>query len=248
MNYIYKTAMAAAMVAGIALPTASLAQAADGLPDYPTAAAPPPGDAMPAEVVNFPNGVQATADVIYKIENGFRPLTLDIYRQPEAKKARPLVLYIHGGGWQSSHKRAAGVFTNFPGILADLASKGYVTASAEYRLSGEAPFPAAEYDVKAAIRFLRSHAADYGIDPDHIAIWGSSAGGHLASLAATTCDNKLLGKYSANQPTTSDCVQAAAIWYGIFDFAHGTKPPSHPLAEALSIVSLAVIPALAPAI
>ncbi len=221
-----RTVMALAMpiVLPIALaaPAAGIAQA---LPDYPTADAPPPGDAFPAQITEFSEGVTATADVIYKVENGFRPLTMDIYRQTDVAEPRPLVLYIHGGGWQSSHKRAAGVFTDFPGVLADLASHGYVTASAEYRLSGEAPFPAAEYDVKAAIRYLRAHADDYGIDPERIAIWGSSAGGHLASLAAVTCDGAGLAPYAAEQADVSDCVNAAAIWYGVFDFAHGDAAP-----------------------
>ena len=102
-------------------------------------------------------------------------------------------------------------------MLADLASRGYVTASAEYRLSGEEPFPGPLYDVKAAIRFLRENADQYGIDPDRIAIWGSSAGGHLAALATASCGNEKLEAYSATRSETSACVDAAAIWYGIFD-------------------------------
>ena len=83
---------------------AAMAQEQD-LPDFPTAAAPPPGDAFPAKEVEFPNGVVATADVTYDTQVGYCPLTLDIYRQPDAGEARPLVLYIHSGGWKRSHKR-----------------------------------------------------------------------------------------------------------------------------------------------
>lgn len=218
--------MAAAMATIAMIPMAVYAEVSDTLPDYPTADRPPSGDAFPAQTVGFPSGIEATADVIYRIERGFRPLTLDIYRDPASEKLRPLVLYIHGGGWQESHKRAAGVFTDFPGVLADLAARGYVTASAEYRLSGEAPFPAAVHDVKAAIRFLRENADDYGIDPDLVAIWGSSAGGHLASLAAVTCEAEGLVPYSSETTDVSDCVNAAAIWYGFFDAAHDETPPT----------------------
>lgn len=214
-------------IAATILATApGLAQTTGDRPDYPTAERPPSGDAFPVQRIDFPDGIQATADVIYRIERGFRPLTMDVYRDPSVNEARPAILYIHGGAWQESHKRAAGVFTDFPGVLADLASRGYVTASAEYRLSGEAPFPAAAHDVQAAIRHLRDNAEDYGIDPDRIAIWGSSAGGHLASLAAVTCENGSLARYSAESAETSGCVAAAAIWYGFFDAAHADTPPT----------------------
>ena len=156
---------------------------------------------------------------------GSRPLTLDIYRQPDAGETRPLVLYVHGGGWQRSHKRAAGVFTDFPGVLADLASRGYVTASAEYRLSGEEPFPGPLYDVKAAIRILRENADQCGIDPERIAIWGISAGGHLAALVAVSCGEDVLEPYSATRSETSACVDAAAIWYGILDLGPDDEAP-----------------------
>jgi acetyl esterase/lipase len=83
-------------------------------------------------------------------------------------------------------------------------------ASLNYRLGGEAKFPAATDDVDAAIRWLKAHAAAYGIDKTRVAIWGGSAGGQLAALAATDCS-------AATDKAESDCVQAAAIWYGVFD-------------------------------
>src|SRR6185312_15847831 len=76
---------------------------------------------------------------------------------------------------------------DWPGVLASVAGRGYVVASVEYRLSGEARFPAAIQDVKAAIRWLRTHASQYGIEPRRAVIWGGSAGGQLAALAGTTC-------------------------------------------------------------
>jgi acetyl esterase/lipase len=138
-----------------------------------------------------------------------------LYRPADTSKPHGLVLYVHGGGWQSGHTRHSGAFENWPGVLASIAARGYVVASLEYRLSSEAPFPAAIQDVKAAIRWLRSHASEYGIDRQRAVIWGGSAGGQLAALAGTSC-----GVAALEPPgNESDCVQGVIAWYGIFDFA-----------------------------
>lgn len=160
----------------------------------------------------YPGGVTAHPDVTYSTLQGFRPMTLDLYVPAKGKVAKPLVIYVHGGGWSGGTARNAGAFADFPAVLANLASRGYVVASLNYRLSGEARFPAAADDVDAAIRWLKGHAADYGIDKTRIALWGGSAGGQLAGLAATDCAPASGGK-------ESDCVQAAVIWYGVFDFS-----------------------------
>ncbi|HEY1410626.1 MAG TPA: alpha/beta hydrolase fold domain-containing protein, partial [Rhodopila sp.] len=101
-----------------------------------------------------------------------------------------------------------------------------------YRLSGEARFPAQVQDVKAAILFLRANAAKYGIDPARVLLWGGSAGGHLAALAATSCGvaafepEPSTGRLThaaagaARLPAVSDCVQGAVVWYGAFDLEH----------------------------
>ena len=125
-----------------------------------------------------PTGVVGLADVTYAVIPGFRPLRLDLYLAPGAtNKPHPLVIFVHGGGWQSGHTRHSGAFADWPGVLASLAAKGYVVASVEYRLSGEARFPAAIQDVKSAIRYLRVHSSEYGIDPARAVIWGGSAAG-----------------------------------------------------------------------
>jgi acetyl esterase/lipase len=147
-------------------------------------------DHYPPQQVNFAGGVVGLSNLVYSTPAGFRPLTLDLYLPPAAggaKTPKPLVIYIHGGGWSGGHSRNSGTFVDFPGVLASLAAKGYVVASLNYRLSGEAKFPAAEIDVKTAIRWLRTNAGKYGIDKTLIAVWGGSAGGHLAALTATTC-------------------------------------------------------------
>jgi acetyl esterase/lipase len=127
--------------------------------------------------------VRVLGDVVYAQPMGHRPLRLDLY-QPPAGKPRPLVVFVHGGGWTTGHKRATAHFADFPGLLADLAQRGFVVASVEYRLSAEQAFPGAVDDVKAAIAFLRGNAGRYGIDAGKVAVWGGSAGAHLAAMAA----------------------------------------------------------------
>lgn len=175
-------------------------------------------DAYPQLRASFPGGVTGRPDVVYSAINGYRPMTLDLYVPPKAGGPKPLVVYVHGGGWENGTARNAGAYTDFPVVLAELAARGYVVASVNYRLSGEARAPAASQDVSAAIRFLRAHAAQYGIDASRVAIWGGSAGGQLAGLAATDC-------HPNSGPGESDCVQAAAIWYGVFDFTALAPPP-----------------------
>lgn len=102
-------------------------------------------------------------------------------------KPRPAIVVIHGGGWIEGDKssfasREAGV----PGNIVDFAEKGFVAATINYRLSDEAPFPAALEDAKCAVRWLRAHAKDYHVDPDRIGAFGNSAGGHLAMLLGMT--------------------------------------------------------------
>src|SRR5687767_396630 len=98
-------------------------------------------DRYPRAQVSFGN-VESLPDLIYSTPPGFRPLRLDLYRQKgRVLAAQPLVVYVHGGGWQGGHTRHSGAFANWPGVLASLAQKGYVIASIEYRLSGEAAFP-----------------------------------------------------------------------------------------------------------
>lgn len=156
--------------------------------------------------------VTAAFDIPYQTLKGYRPLTLDLYQPPPRSYPLPLVVFIHDGlaGGDSRH---AAVFEDLPATLAGLAAQGYVVASVNYRLSGEARFPAALQDVKAAIRFLRSHARDMNLDVTRAALWGVSSGGQLAALAGTSCGVPLFAPSGA--PTDqSDCVQAVVDWYG----------------------------------
>jgi acetyl esterase/lipase len=186
---------------------------------FPVAEAPVPSDVYPDRVTRFPGGVTGLADVIFSTVPGYRPAVVDLYLPPKrvASQPRPLIIYIHGGGWMGGHTRQSAAFSNFPEVLARLASEGFVAASLEYRLSGEAKFPAQLQDVRAAIRFLKSNAAKYGIDPANVALWGGSAGGHLAALGGLSCGAP--GIDDKPQSAGSECVQAVVSWYGVFDFA-----------------------------
>ena len=94
----------------------------------------------------------------------------------------PLIVFVQGSAWQYPNE-----YNELP-QLASFARQGYVVASIEHRASEEAPFPACLIDVKSAIRFLRAHTDEYGIDPTRVAIWGTSSGGNLALLTGATGD------------------------------------------------------------
>ncbi len=184
--------------------------------------APSTQDVYPDRITRFPKGVTGLADVTYQVLPGFRPMAIDLYL-PMSKSPKPLILYIHGGGWVAGNTRHSGALADFPKVLASLAAEGFVVASLEYRLSGEAPFPAALQDLRAALRFLRANAAKYGIDPAKIALWGGSAGGHLTALTALSCGDASFDPEPA--PAGSECVSGAVTWYGVFDFAPMMQRP-----------------------
>lgn len=114
---------------------------------------------------------------VYAARPGEPPLHLDVYATPSTRP-RPVVLVIHGGSW------SAGDRTQLPSHGRRLAAAGYVVAAMDYRLAPRHPFPAALDDVYAALDWLRANAVAHGIDPDRVVLYGRSAGGHLALLAA----------------------------------------------------------------
>lgn len=192
-------------------------------------------DVFPQAEVAFPGDVVAWPQVEISNLDGYRPVRMDIYAPRDRSKARPAVLWVHGGGWSRGDARTSGAYKNWPAVLASLAARGFVVASLDYRLSGEAKFPAQIQDVKAAIRHLRKQGDALGIDTSRVYLWGGSAGGHLASLAAVTCGvgeydpRPSTGRLSRSQinalkgskaPPVDDCVQGAALWYGVFDLEH----------------------------
>ncbi|MBF9222653.1 alpha/beta hydrolase [Hymenobacter ruricola] len=162
--------------------------------------------AGPATILSRPNQTYCTL--------GGRALQLDVfYPKAKRRKGYPAVLFIHGGGWRSGDR------SQHVPMAQQLAAKGYVTVTAEYRLSTEALYPAAVTDLKAAVRWLRANAKTYRIDTTQIAVWGFSAGGQLAALLGTTNgDAQLEGR--ACHTTHSSAVQAIVDVDGTLAFIH----------------------------
>ncbi|MFD0677833.1 MULTISPECIES: S-layer homology domain-containing protein [unclassified Paenibacillus] len=199
------------------------------IPGIPPAVTPVP-DSPTTDPVPFPvpNGVTLYEDVAIGTA-GSRPLYTSI-AVPSTPPAAPMpvVVYIHGGGWNHGDRKQA-----LANICGYVTKRGYIGVSLDYRLTPEAPFPAQIQDVKLAIRYLRANAAQYHIDPDRIGVWGSSAGGHLASLLGTSGDLMTTDRVVLDTGNTvqvpdlegsggwqeySDKVQAVADWFGPADF------------------------------
>ncbi len=148
---------------------------------------------------------------------------LDIYLPDNAPTPYPVVVWIHGGGWSGGDKSGAA------GRAARLAPLGYAVVGINYRLSGDAIFPAQIHDCKGAIRWLRANAATYNFDPDRIGVWGSSAGGHLVALLGTSGGVPQLEGTVGGNTTFSSGVQAVADYFGPTDLLNMnldvTTPP-----------------------
>lgn len=155
----------------------------------------------------LPDGVELTEDVEFGTGGG-RPLLLDLYTPPRREGLAPAIIFIHGGGWSGGKKRDMRFYA------AEFAGRGYVTLSTSYRLTREAPFPAAVEDVKCAVRWLKANAAKHGVDPDRIAVSGNSAGGHLSMMVGYS-PGKLEGTGGWAEFPSS--VRAVVNFYGPYD-------------------------------
>ncbi|MFJ7738736.1 alpha/beta hydrolase fold domain-containing protein [Lysinibacillus sp. NPDC097287] len=152
-------------------------------------------------------------DVAYDSQSDTQKL--DIYLPNEGEAPFPVIIALHGGGFMLGNKTGGDLTSTIKGV-----EHGYAVVSVDYRLSGEAVFPAAISDVKAAIRYIKANAEKYNLDPDKIAVWGDSAGGNLAALAGTSgdVDNDFLnGDNTENLDYTSE-VQAVVDWFGPLEF------------------------------
>ena len=173
-------------------------------------------------------------DLVYKRING-RALTLDLYCPQKASGPLPVILWIHGGGWSKGRKEQHSPAISF-------LNDGYAMASIEYRLSGEAPFPAQIEDCKAAVRWLRANAAKYNLDADRIGAWGHSAGGHLSALLGTSGGVQELEGNGDNMSYSSR-VQAVCdvsgpadllrLYHDASDASTGTRPKDRSYIDAL---------------
>lgn len=164
-----------------------------------------------------------------------RDIKLEIY-VPKTGEKHPAILLIHGGGWKANQVEA-----DRP-LAERLAAHGYVVAQVPYRLSTEAHYPAALHDCKAALRFMRAHAADYKIDVDHIGVMGGSAGGHLSGLMGMTGGAKEL-EGSGGSPEQSTALRACVVMASTMDLVkanelknnEGTVAFLGPIAEQRSL-------------
>jgi acetyl esterase/lipase len=163
-----------------------------------------------------PPSVRAITGITYA-QRGGHALQLDLYLPAQALPAQakagsvPGIVFVHGGGWRT------GVRANFAPMAIRMAERGYAAATISYRLSPEALYPAAVQDARAAVRWMRSHAAEYGIDPGRIAIGGGSAGGQIAALAGVTPG---LARFDPEDgaDAVSSAVQAIVNIDGLSDF------------------------------
>jgi acetyl esterase/lipase len=157
--------------------------------------------------------VRELRDIPY-VTKGHERQRLDLYVPPQTEGLKPVIVWIHGGAWEAGSK------ANCP--AKGMPAKGYVVASVGYRLSQHAVFPAQIEDCKAAIRWLRAHAAEYQIDPDRIGLLGESAGGHLVALLGTT--GSIRDFDVGENLKQSSRVQCVIDWYGPTDFLHYGDP------------------------
>lgn len=149
------------------------------------------------------DGARDLKDITYATVDG-KALGVDLHL-PAGAKSPPLVVYLHGGAWQSGTK------AQYPAFLVE---RGFAVASLDFRSTNEAPFPANVHDVKAGIRFLRAKARDYGYRTDRIAIVGASSGGHLAALVGVTNGNAELEGAEGDHRDQSSNVQAIVSYFG----------------------------------
>jgi len=165
-------------------------------------------------------GVTVQQDLVYGSEHGVE-LHLDLYLP--ASRPAPLCLWLHGGGWLRGSRSARAAERLMP-----VAASGVAIAAVQYRLSGEAAFPAPLDDARSAVRWLRRNAVDLGLDADRVGVWGASAGGHLAALLALCPDDR-------DRELGDSSVQAAVCWFPITDLTlRDTDVPEGPPPPFLS--------------
>lgn len=148
------------------------------------------------------------------VTNGHERQRLDLFLPADDGSPRPLVVWVHGGGWEKGSKDGC------PAKL--MVARGYAVASIGYRLSQHATYPAQIEDCKAAIRWLRAHAQEYGLDPKRVGAWGASAGGHLVALLGTT--GHLRDFDVGEHLDQSSRVQCVLDWFGPADFLNYGEP------------------------
>lgn len=160
----------------------------------------------PNTILNDPR-IEIIRDRVFFEQNDIE-LKLDIYRPRSSKIMRPALLQIHGGAWISGSKRQASL------LMTQMAAQGWVCFSLAYRLSPEVVFPEHLIDIKRALKWIKAHADEYGLDPNFIIATGGSAGAHLATLLALTPNQP---EFQPEFKQTDTCIQGCVALYGVFD-------------------------------
>lgn len=215
---------------------------------------PPPTWVRPLPPAVTRGGMRSLLDVPFSELPGYRPLSLDVHLPADASTPLPTILYIHGGAWLFGTRSVfSPVYVELADPFAEMVAGGFAVVSVDYRLSAEAPWPASLHDVAAALRYVVARAPELCIDPERIAVWGESAGGHLAMLLAFRQGHE--GALGSDGPDVALPPLAALVdWYGVADIREpmpdfplpgpspeslligGEDPADHPLgAEASPI-------------
>lgn len=158
----------------------------------------------------IPVEIEEIKDIEYKNVKG-KSLQLDMYRLRKMEKAVPLLVFIHGGGWQGGQRADYMVY------LIPFAQRGYVTATVSYRLLADGAYPACVEDITDAFKWFYSHSEEYGYDPERIAVVGGSAGAHLAMLAAYGWNKQSSNTDSFLNPESNHKIKAVVDIYGPVD-------------------------------
>lgn len=138
---------------------------------------------------------------------------LDVYVPDHGQGPFPVILSLHGGAFMGGDKRDVQVLPMLEGL-----KRGFATVAANYRLSGEAGFPALVQDVKAAVRWIRAHAREFGLDGSKVGAWGGSAGGYLSVMLGTSAGIAALEDHDLGNPGVPSDVQAVVDWFGPTNF------------------------------
>jgi acetyl esterase/lipase len=180
------------------------------------AAAFPAFDVAPeAQTASGGGPIAVEKDVVFG-KGGSMDLRLDIYRPPPGTATRAATIHVHGGGFTAGSKETLNE------RIQPFAQSGFVAIAIQYRLLGQAPFPAMLEDVKTAIRWTRVNASKVGIDPAHITIVGYSAGGHLA-LTANGTQNRPEFEGTGGHAGAGTQVASCVAFYPVVD---GGPPPA----------------------
>ena len=200
----------------------------NGMPDMPDIppGPPPPGFELPQADVSHVG--RKYLDIVYA--NASPTQVLDIYLPETGDGPFPIVLHLHGGAFEIGSRRDLHVLTWLRAL-----DYGYALVSVEYRLSGEAIFPAGLQDAKAAIRWLRAHGHEYGLDAERIAAVGGSSGGNYAAMLCVTAGESLFDDPALGNSEYASDIQAAVDMFGPTDFlkmdehltANGLGPADH---------------------